>query len=104
MESYFTVLGNMDKDDIIDMFEGRDKQICGSLFSWVNDGSHAVHDDLYLSADQQVIDRHLAVFKAIFDRTKHIGHYNMMMGISAEAGSNIIATAEHSGEAAVAEA
>jgi len=104
VESYFTVLGNMDKDDIIDMFEGRDKQICGSLFSWVNDGSHAVHDDLYLSADQQVIDRHLAVFKAIFDRTKHIGHYNMMMGISAEAGSNIIATAEHSGEAAVAEA
>src|SRR5690606_3411522 len=50
LESYFKLLGNMDRDEIVAMFEGRDKQICASLFSWVNDGSHAVHDDLYISA------------------------------------------------------
>lgn len=81
VENYFKILGNMDKDEIIEMFEGRDKQICGSLFSWVNDGSHAVHDDLYISADDRAMDSYLRVFKEIFEKSHHIGHYNMMMGI-----------------------
>lgn len=81
LENYFKILGNLDKDEIIAMFDGRDKQICGSLFSWVNDGSHAVHDDLYISADNSVVVRYLDVFKEIFEKTNHMGHYNMMMGI-----------------------
>ncbi|MFA7306365.1 MAG: AAA family ATPase [Hyphomicrobium sp.] len=79
LESYFKLLGNMDRDEIVAMFEGRDKQICASLFSWVNDGSHAVHDDLYISADGSVVERYLTVFKQIFEKTKHMGHYCMMM-------------------------
>lgn len=85
LESYFKLLGNMDRDEIVAMFEGRDKQICASLFSWVNDGSHAVHDDLYISADGSVVERYLSVFKQIFEKTKHMGHYRMMMGIGPDA-------------------
>lgn len=79
LESYFKLLGNMDREVIIAKFEGREKQICASLFSWVNDGSHAAHDDLYVSADDSIVERYLAVFKRIFEKTEHTGHYNMMM-------------------------
>ena len=75
----------MDRDDIVAKFVGREKQICASLFSWVNDGSHAAHDDLYLSADGGVVERYLAVFKKIFEKINHVGHYNMMMGPAPEA-------------------
>lgn len=81
LENYFKLLGNLDKDEIITMFDGKDKQICGSLFSWVNDGSHAVHDDLYISIDNSMVERYLDVFRKIFEKTLHISHYNMMMGI-----------------------
>lgn len=80
LENYFKILGNLDKDDIISKFEGRDQQICGSLFSWVNDGSHSFNDDLYISADDGVIARYLDVFKRIFEVTQHTAHYEMMMG------------------------
>lgn len=80
IENYFKILGNTDKDKILAKFEGRDKLICASLFSWVNDGSHSVHDDLYLSADQNTVDVYLRVFKEIFEKTEHLAHYRMMMG------------------------
>lgn len=80
LEAYFKLLGNMDRDEIVAKFEGKEKQISASLFSWVNDGSHAAHDDLYVSADNSVVERYLSVFKKIFQKTGHIGHYDMMMG------------------------
>ncbi|WP_072389385.1 AAA family ATPase [Hyphomicrobium sp. CS1BSMeth3] len=80
LESYFKLLGNMDRDEIVAKFGGQEKQICGSLFSWVNDGSHATHDDLYVSADASIVDRYLDVFQKIFEKTGHIGHYEMMIG------------------------
>lgn len=80
LENYFRILGNMDKDAIIALFDGQDKQICASLFSWVNDGSHSFHDDLYISTDDSVVDRYLDVFRRIFENTNHAGHYEMMMG------------------------
>lgn len=80
LESYFKILGNMDKDNIIEKFEGREKVICASLFSWVNDGSHSTHDDLYVSTDAATVDAYLGVFKRIFEETGHTQHYHMMMG------------------------
>jgi wobble nucleotide-excising tRNase len=80
LEGYFKLLGNMDRDEIVAKFVGQEKQICGSLFSWVNDGSHATHDDLYISADDSIVDRYLDVFQKIFEKTGHIGHYEMMIG------------------------
>lgn len=81
LENYFKILGNMDKDKIIEKFEGREKVICASLFSWVNDGSHSVHDDLYVSSDAATVDAYLGVFKRIFEETGHTQHYFMMMGV-----------------------
>lgn len=80
LEYYFTILGNMDKDSVIAKFDGRDQQICASLFSWINDGSHNFADDLYVAADGMTVERYLAVFKKIFQSTNHGAHYEMMMG------------------------
>jgi len=80
LENYFKVLGGVDPDSICAMFEGRDRLICKSLFSWINAGSHHVLDDLYISIDDVTVDTYLAVFKAIFEKSKHLAHYKMMMG------------------------
>ena len=79
LENYFKILGNIDNDEITNKFEGKEKQVCGSLFSWVNDGSHNALDDLYVSCDAAMVDTYLDVFKKIFKKSGHIAHYNMMM-------------------------
>ena len=62
------------------MFDGNERIICKSLFSWVNDGSHYSHDDLYVSIDCSMVDIYLKVFRAIFEKSDHLAHYKMMMG------------------------
>lgn len=79
LENYFKILGGVDSDEIYAMFEGKEKLICKSLFSWVHDGSHFAHDDLYVSIDDSTVETYLKVFKAIFEKSGHLAHYNMMM-------------------------
>lgn len=80
LENYFKILGGVDPDKHCDMFEGKEKLICKSLFSWVNDGSHFAHDDLYITIDDATVDNYLKVFRAIFEKAEHLAHYKMMMG------------------------
>ncbi len=80
LENYFKILGGVDSDKICEMFDGKEKLICKSLFSWINDGSHFAHDDLYVSIDSTQVEIYLKVFRAIFEKAKHISHYKMMMG------------------------
>ena len=80
LENYFKILGNIDSDDICAKFDGKEKLICKSLFSWVNDGSHSALDDLYISIDSGTVENYLKVFRNIFERTEHDAHYKMMMG------------------------
>ncbi len=80
LENYFKILGSMDTDKICGLFEGKEKLICKSLFSWVNAGSHYAHDDLYVSTSDSMVKVYLEVFKGIFEKTEHSAHYNMMMG------------------------
>lgn len=80
LENYFKILGGVNPDEICMEFEGRERLICKSLFSWVNDGSHFANDDMYFSIDQASIDIYLNIFKAIFEKRGHINHYKMMMG------------------------
>lgn len=80
LENYFKILGGIDPDNICERFDGKDKVICKSLFSWVNDGSHFAIDDLYVSIDDGMVETYLTVFKAIFEKTEHFSHYKMMMG------------------------
>lgn len=97
LENYFTMWGGMKKDEICELFNGRDKLICQSLFSWVNDGSHSIHDDLYINQGTQTNTAYLQVFKNIFVRAGQIGHYNMMVGYS-DASEEQAAVAENVAE------
>src|SRR5690554_811613 len=78
LENYFTVWGGMGKDEICALFDGRDKLICQSLFSWVNDGSHSIHDDLYINHGEQTNETYLRVFRSVFEKAGQFSHYNMM--------------------------
>lgn len=80
LENYFKILGGVDSDKICAMFEGKDKLICKSLFSWINDGSHFASDDLFVAIDDGMVETYLKVFKAIFEKSEHLAHYKMMMG------------------------
>jgi len=84
VENYLVVLGGWKQDAIVALFTGRDAQVCASLFSWINDGSHSAHDDIYLAADDNAVQSYLRVFEQVFEKTGHIAHYRMMMRISDE--------------------
>ncbi|GAB4142591.1 MAG: AAA family ATPase [Sphingomonadales bacterium] len=80
LEHYFKFFGGIAPEEIVEKFEGQEKMICASLFSWINDGSHFANDDLFMSCDPGQVDRYLTVFQRIFEETDHAGHYKMMMG------------------------
>jgi len=80
LENYFKILGGIELDELCAMFDGREKIICKSLCSWVHDGSHYAHDDLYVSIDDSMVGNYLKVFREIFVKARHIEHYKMMMG------------------------
>jgi wobble nucleotide-excising tRNase len=80
LENYFKILGDIDPNKICETFEGKDKVMCRSLFSWVNDGSHYALDDLYVSIEPATVDTYLRVFRAIFVKQNQLAHYAMMMG------------------------
>lgn len=82
VENYLTVLGGLKQDEIVALFEGRDSQICASLFSWINNGSHSSHDDIYVAVDVNAVQSYLHVFREVFERTGHVAHYRMIMRIS----------------------
>ena len=88
IENYFKILGDYNKI-IIGKFDDYEEQmICKSLLSWINDGSHSISDDLYIEIQDNTIDKYLEVFKQIFIKTDHSGHYNMMMKIDNEGNQN----------------
>lgn len=83
IENYFKILGKYKDDELINKFPDYESQeICRSLLSWINDGSHCMPDDLYVEALDDSSERYREVFKKIFEYTNHIEHYNMMMGIN----------------------
>jgi wobble nucleotide-excising tRNase len=79
LENYFKILGDIDLDKLHDKFEGADKLICKSLLSWINAGSHFVDDPLFVSAGDVSHENFLRIFKEIFVKMGHSGHYDMMM-------------------------
>jgi len=79
LENYFKINGKYGDDTLIASFDNKDEQeICRSLLSWVNDGSHCISDDLFVEMPDTTHDKFKKVFKAIFIKTKNEGHYNMM--------------------------
>ncbi len=89
IENYFKILGKYGDDKLIQVFKTKEEQeICRSLISWINDGSHSFNDDLYIEYQDDTIEKYMNVFKAIFVETKHEEHFNMMMGIDNTEGDN----------------
>jgi wobble nucleotide-excising tRNase len=86
VENYFKILGSIDPDEIVAKFKGKEQQVCASLLAWVNEGSHSVHDDIFVALDEDMVERYLSVFKQIFEKTDHAAHYWMMM--KADPGKN----------------
>ena len=82
IENYFRLLGKYRDDKLIGKFENKEEQdICRALISWINDGSHSINDDLFIEYQDETIANYKSVFKAIFEKTNHLEHYNMMMQI-----------------------
>ena len=80
IENYFKILGKYGDDDLINKFENpQEKEICRSLISWINDGSHSIPDDLFIEQQESITDKYFDVFKRIFKEMGQIEHYNMMM-------------------------
>lgn len=79
-ESYFKLLGGVDVDKAAKDFEGDERLAAHSLLAWANDGSHAVHDDIYMAPSDASDGFYLDVFRRIFDNLNHYGHYKLMMG------------------------
>lgn len=84
LENYFKILGGIDLHALCEKFDGQERIICKSLVSWINDGSHFAHDDLYVAPDGAEVETYLKVFEEIFKRSDHYAHYKMMMGIMNE--------------------
>ena len=86
LEHYFTIIGGIGKGSLITVLEDKkfqdqeDKKIASSLIYFLHNGSHGVHDDIFYTLDTAEISNHLKVFKLIFEKSGHIGHYEMMMG------------------------
>ena len=80
IENYFKILGKYGDDNLINKFNNpQEKEICRSLISWINDGSHSIPDDLFIEQQDNIIDKYFDVFKRIFKEMGQIEHYNMMM-------------------------
>jgi len=81
LEYYFKILGKIKDDELLSKFDGEEKVISNALLSWINDGSHLINDDIFISTDHETVDKYLNVFKKIFVVENQIEHYNMMMKI-----------------------
>jgi len=79
LEYYFKILGKIKDDKLLNKFEGEEKVLCNALLSWINDGSHSIDDDIFVSNDSETIEKYLNVFKRIFENENQIEHYKMMM-------------------------
>jgi len=79
LETYFKNFGGINLHALSEKLEGREKIICKPLILLLNAGSHVAQDELYTSLRSEGIDVYFNIFRLIFDKRGHIGHYNMMM-------------------------
>ena len=80
LENYFKILGGVDVWSLEEHFDGEEKLIFKALFSWVNDGSHYSGDDLFLTINDNAVDKYKLIFQKVFEFSEHTAHFKMMMG------------------------
>lgn len=84
IEHYFSLLGGIDLSKYHLNFPDGERQVFKSLISWANAGSHSAFDDYSATPNMYNAETYLKVFKDLFEYSKHIAHYNMMMKLTAE--------------------
>jgi wobble nucleotide-excising tRNase len=83
LKHYFKLSGELDFKQLCELFEGHEKIICHTLTSQFYEVSHFLHDDTQVSNQSDATTKiYLLVFKAIFEKSGHIKHYEMMMRTS----------------------
>lgn len=82
LEYYFNIIGGLEYDKCIDLFDDEDKIVCKALISCINDGSHFISDDFVMCYESGAMENYLRVFKLIFEKLEHGNHYEMMMARS----------------------
>jgi wobble nucleotide-excising tRNase len=81
LEYYFNVIGGVEYEQCINMFDGEDKIICKSLIACINEGYHFSTDDFVMQYESSAINNYIRIFILIFFKMGHINHYKMMMKI-----------------------
>lgn len=89
LENYFRILGDgIWEDDIAPLLSSAERPVLHALFSWVNEGSHGILEEIYHSPSTEEQDTYLQVFRRIFEETDQLPHYNLMLH-----GKNILQSA-----------
>lgn len=86
VEFYFRFLGGKNISQFHLQFPDGERQIFKSLISWMHAGSHSAFDDFSATTANYSAEKHLKVFRELFEKTNQIEHYNMMMKIKMEDG------------------
>lgn len=80
LESYFRIMGGgIWEDEITPLLTPVERPVLQSLFNWVNEGSHAVFEDIHYSPSAVSQETYLDVFRRVFEKTNQESHYRMMM-------------------------
>jgi wobble nucleotide-excising tRNase len=79
LEYYFKVMGGRKIKEIIEGFPLEKREACSALWSWSNDGSHSVMDELFVTLDDEAIELHKTIFREVFINEGHGAHFDMMM-------------------------
>lgn len=88
LENYFRIAGGIWEDEIVQVLNPAERPVLRSLFNWVNEGSHGVFQNLHYSPSQITQDVYLEVFRHVFEKANHYGHYEMMMGVKEPQGAD----------------
>jgi len=82
LEYYFKILGDLNYEECVKGFDTDDSLVCKALISGINDGSHFISDDFFITFDDDHIQDYKRVFRMIFENMGHKPHYDMMMNLS----------------------
>ncbi|MCS4275279.1 wobble nucleotide-excising tRNase [Mycetocola sp. BIGb0189] len=80
LETYFRVMGGGIWDKEFEtVMSAEEVYVFRSLFSWINEGSHAILEDVFYSPSEITQDTYLKAFRRVFEATSHLAHYDMML-------------------------
>ena len=80
LESYFRIMGNgIWEDELAPLLSAAERPVLQSLFNWVNEGSHAVFEDVHYSPGPISNQTYLDVFRRVFEKAHQEAHYKMML-------------------------